>query len=148
MFSKLWKKDWIRKGWHEWFAWYPVELCGEESFAWLRTVERKYYQTHGRTAVKKGLNEIQINPWRSLNVMYRPIGSNVEKTCYVTKSGTLWRDPKETVRGIPDREWDRIGRSLDALGSNNNNPSLARKYLRSGQSQPHEIDYMKYRGKL
>lgn len=145
---KSWKKELIQKGWHEWFAWYPVRLCRKDGgFAWLRTVERKYYQTHGRTAVKKGLNESQLKSWWSLDVMYRSVGSNAEKTSYVTRGGTLWRDSKELVRSISDREWDRISRSLDAL-EKDSEPSLARKYLRSGHSQPHELEYMRDLGKL
>jgi len=143
MFSsklKSWKKYRIRRGWHEWFAWYPVPLYGETGFAWFRTVERKYYQTHGCTAVKKGLNESQVKPWRSVDVMYRSVGSNAERTCYITKGGTLWRDSKELMREISDRKWDRISRSLDALESQQ---SFDREKL-----QAHELEYMRDCGKF
>lgn len=31
--------------WHEWFAWYPVQVPEEKCWVWLETIERRLYYT-------------------------------------------------------------------------------------------------------
>ena len=93
MYSKAPKR--IRKGWHDWFAWYPVGLVGEKGFAWLETVERKYYQPNRSHVVKAGLNENRFVNHTSVKVMYRRPGVDEEKTIYYTRSGSAYVDAEE-----------------------------------------------------
>lgn len=107
---KKYKLKKIRKGWHNWFGWYPVRLL-DGGIAWFHEIERKYYQKS--PVVKKGLNESKINSFGSLDVMYRRKGSNEEKRVYHRRNGSLYVDPNEIWRNISDQEKDRITKSLD-----------------------------------
>lgn len=126
------KEEKIQRGWHEWFAWYPVSTLGEKRFAWFETVERKYYQKRNRRVVKKDLNESQLVSFKSLEVMHRPIDSSAEQTIYMSEGGVIWRDPKEVVRNIPDSQWDWIRRVLDSM----NGSSLLKEYFRRSNPKP------------
>ena len=132
------KKEKIQRGWHEWFAWYPVSTFGDKRFAWFETVERKYYQKRNCRVVKKDLNESQLVSFKSLEVMHRPIGSSAEQTIYMSEGGVIWRDPKEVVRNIPDNQWDWIRRVLDSM----NGSSLLEEYFRRSNPKPWEFKYI------
>lgn len=107
--------DYIRKGWHEWFAWYPVGVLGERGFAWLETVERKYYQPNRTHVVKAGLNEDRFVSYMPVEVMYRRPGVDAERTTYYTRSGSAYADPDEIWEGLSEDYKDQITNSLDRL---------------------------------
>ena len=132
------KKEKIQRGWHKWFAWYPVNTLGDERFAWLKTVERKYYQKRNRRVVKKDLNESQLVSFKSVEVMHRPIGSSAEQTIYMSEGGAIWRDSKEVVRNIPNSQWDWIRRVLDSV----NDSSLLEEYVRRSTPKSWEFKYI------
>lgn len=100
--------DYIQKGWHEWFAWRPVGVLGEKGFAWLETVERKYYQSNRTHVVKAGLNEHKFCPHRSVSTMYRRPGVDAERTVYYTRSGAAYADATELWEGLSDDFKDQI----------------------------------------
>ena len=106
MYSKAPKK--IRKGWHEWFAWYPVRMVGERKFAWLETVKRKYYQPNRSHVVKAGLNENRYLDYMPVKKMHRQKGSDSERTVYYTRSGTAYTDATELVNGLSDDFFDKV----------------------------------------
>jgi hypothetical protein len=88
----------IEKGWHKWFAWRPVRLINEDrTFAWLETVEVKYYATNGTRVVKKDLNTGKLNSSYTLKKMYRALGTNGERRVYIRWDGTVYVDPDEII---------------------------------------------------
>jgi hypothetical protein len=97
----------IRRGWHDWFAWYPVRL-EDGGMAWLHEIERKYYQKSPRSVVKRGLNESKADAYRSLSVMHRRKGSDAEKRVYHRRNGSPYVDPNEIFKNMSDDEKDRI----------------------------------------
>lgn len=59
------KKILAKKEWHEWFAWYPVQLTSDEKFketVWLETVYRRLKWPSTRQTV---YNDYEIAEMRS-----------------------------------------------------------------------------------
>jgi len=92
--------DYIQKGWHDWFAWYPVRMVGERKFAWLETIERKYYQPSRTHVVKAGLNENRYLDYMPVKKMHRRKGSDAEKTVYYTRAGSSYVDVNELINNL------------------------------------------------